>query len=351
MIRVETITDKTIWDSIAANSSPSTILQSWDWGEFQLAYGRKIWRLGVYDNDTLVGVALTQLIPTRLRTHLYVSNGPVIERSKIKTYLPQLLGYLKALAIQEKVHFVRIDPMYTEDEQTLSELKVMGLKVSKTFTQSENKWLLDVTATEEELLMNMRKSTRYEVKRAEKEGVKVYWSDKKEDYDKFEKLFLITAKRQDFIPHPLEYYRKQFEVLSKGGVFRAYVAQKDGQTLATALISFYGDTASYLHAASLSNSEVNKYNAPPALVWQAIKDTKSMGMKYFDFWGIALTDDPKHPWAGFTRFKKGFGGFLHKVIRAHDIPISSRYALIAILDATREVWGIWYYKLLKLFKK
>ncbi len=351
MIKIAEITNKEVWDEVASKSSPSTILQSWEWGEFQIAYGRKIWRLGVYDSDKLVGVALAQLIPTRLRTHIYVSNGPVIERDKITDYLPTLLGYLKALGIQEKVHFVRIDPMYEDTQDTLEELSKMGLKVSKTYTQSENKWLLDVTETEEKLLSQMRKSTRYEIRKAEKEGVKIHSSDRKEDYEKFEELFLITAKRQNFIPHPLTYYRKQFEVLANAGLFKAYWAEYNGQVLATALISFYGDTASYIHASSLSNKEVNKYMAPPALVWQAIKDTKAQGMKYFDFWGISLSEDPKHPWAGFTRFKKGFGGFLYKVIRSHDIPISPRYPVIALMDATRETWGIWYYKILKILGK
>lgn len=351
MIKIELVEDKKAWDNIASASSPSTVLQSWDWGDFQVSLGRKIWRIGVYDDDVLVGVALAQLIPTKLRTHIYVSNGPVIRREKVKEHMPKLVGYLKALAIQEKVHFVRIDPLYKDDELINKELSDMGMKRSQTFTQSENKWLLDVTEEEESLLRNMRKSTRYEIKKAEREGVTVYSSDKIEDYKQFEKLFLITAKRQNFIPHPITYYEKQFTTLTKGGIYKAYCAVRNGEVLATALISFYGDTASYLHASSLSNPEVNKYMAPPALVWQAIKDTKAKGMKYFDFWGIALTDDPKHPWAGFTRFKKGFGGFLFKVVRSYDIPTSPRYPLIALMDATRESWGIWYYKLLKLLKR
>lgn len=351
MIKIAEVQEREIWDKIAQSISPSTVLQSWDWGDFQKDFGRKVWRLGIYDNSNIVGVALVQLIVTRLRTHLYVSNGPVMQREKVNEYIPTLLGYLKALAIQEKVHFVRIDPLYKDEQSLKDDFRSLKLIPSKTFTQSENKWLLDVTPPEETLLNNMRKNTRYEINKAEREGVKVYSSTDYTDYEKFEKLFLITSKRQDFIPHPLDYYQKQFKAMSKNGLYRAYWAEKDGKVLATAIISFFGDTASYLHAGSLSNKEVNKYMAPPALVWQAIRDTKSRGMKYFDFWGVALTDDPKHPWAGFTRFKKGFGGFLYQVVRAHDIPISPVYPLISMLEATREIWGIWYYKVLKLFKK
>jgi lipid II:glycine glycyltransferase (peptidoglycan interpeptide bridge formation enzyme) len=35
---------------------------------------------------------------------------------------------------------------------------------------------------------------------------------------------------------------------------------------------------------------------------------KRAGHGKYDFWGVAPSDDPKHPWAGITRFKAGFGG-------------------------------------------
>jgi lipid II:glycine glycyltransferase (peptidoglycan interpeptide bridge formation enzyme) len=48
--------------------------------------------------------------------------------------------------------------------------------------------------------------------------------------------------------------------------------------------------------------------APYLLHWELIKEAKEKGLKFYDWWGIAASDDPKDPWAGITRFKKGFGG-------------------------------------------
>jgi lipid II:glycine glycyltransferase (peptidoglycan interpeptide bridge formation enzyme) len=347
MLRIEVIEDKGTWDDFIKSFSPSNILQSWGWGEFQQSLGRKIWRIGVFDDEQLKAAALVQLIPTRLRTHLYVSNGPVFDPVHARDVLPTLIGHLKALGIQEKVKFVRMDPLLESTRENRILLKELGLTKSGTHTQAENKWILDIAVSEETLLAGMKKSTRYEVKKSEKEGVMVEASTDLKDYEKFEELFKQTVKRQRFIPHPMEYYRKQFMALTQQGMYRVYLARKGRQILAAALISFYGDSAAYLHAASLNNRDANRYMAPQALVWKAIKDAKEQGCKYFDFWGVAKNDDPKDPWAGFTRFKKGFGGSELKVVRARDIPIAPEYPILALLDSTRELWGGIYYRFFK----
>ena len=41
-----------------------------------------------------------------------------------------------------------------------------------------------------------------------------------------------------------------------------------------------------------------------------IIDAKHNGRKKFDFWGVTTSEDPNHPWYGFTKFKKSFGGEL-----------------------------------------
>ena len=45
-----------------------------------------------------------------------------------------------------------------------------------------------------------------------------------------------------------------------------------------------------------------------ALLSEMIFEAKERGLERFDFYGITDNDDPHHPWAGFTAFKKSFGG-------------------------------------------
>ncbi|HVX92993.1 MAG TPA: peptidoglycan bridge formation glycyltransferase FemA/FemB family protein, partial [Candidatus Dojkabacteria bacterium] len=121
MYKVIEISSKEEWERYAKGVSHSNILQSYAWGEFQKALGRKVWFLAVEEeisqnlsHKKIVGLALAQLIPTKLRTHIYISNGPVFltEDAKQKyEILNTLKLFLKDLGKKNNVNFVRMDPL------------------------------------------------------------------------------------------------------------------------------------------------------------------------------------------------------------------------------------------------
>ena len=51
-----------------------------------------------------------------------------------------------------------------------------------------------------------------------------------------------------------------------------------------------------------------------------MSEAKAAGFKHYDFWGVAPSDDPEHPWAGITRFKTGFGGRRESYLGAWELP-------------------------------
>ncbi len=51
------IADKTKWNEFMASQRHSQFLQSWEWGEFQKAFGRRLWRVGIFENGDQVGAA------------------------------------------------------------------------------------------------------------------------------------------------------------------------------------------------------------------------------------------------------------------------------------------------------
>ena len=348
-IAIREITNKESWENYVKNVSPSVVLQSWDWGQFQKSLKRKVWYLGVFDDEEQIGACLCHMIPTKLRTHLYTSNGPLLNWGTGQNDAVALLKYLTNLGKKNGAHFIRLDPLIPDTVDNNSMLRRLGLKRSATNTQAENKWILDITPDEETLLNNMRKNTRYAIRRSHKEGVVVNSSTDPNDFDKFWPLFLRTVDAQNFIPHTKTYYIKQIEAFQNDQTYHIYWATYQGKILATALIASFGDSAYYLHAAS-SNEQRNVFPAH-ALIWKIIQDAKVRGQRYFDFWGIAPTDDPRHPWAGFTFFKTGFGGFRQDVVRAYDVPLSPMYPLIRLLEATRRIWGGAYFTLSRGFSR
>lgn len=339
-IRIREINDKETWETYVSGHSPSVVLQSWNWGQFQKSLNRKIWYLGIFDGEEQIGACLCHMIPTKLRTHLYTANGPLLDWTTGQG-VAELLTYLTKLAKKEGALFIRLDPLIPDSSENNTMFRNLGLTRSSTHTQAENKWILDITPDEETLLSNMRKNTRYSIRRSMKEGVIVHSSSDSKDFDKFYPLFLHTVEVQRFVPHSKSYYIKQIDAFREDKTYHIYWTEHDQKILATALIASYGDTSYYLHAAS-SSEDRNLFPAH-ALIWKAIIDSKERGQRYFDFWGIAPTDDPKHPWAGFTFFKKGFGGFRQDVIRAYDLPLSPLYSGVQALEATRRLWGRAYF--------
>jgi lipid II:glycine glycyltransferase (peptidoglycan interpeptide bridge formation enzyme) len=342
---IKEIKDRDTWETFLQDTAPSTLLQSWDWGQFQKSLKRKVWYLGIYEGDDLTATCLCHMIPTKLRTHLYTSNGPVCEWETAEGAIKSLLTYLTELGKENCAKFIRMDPLISDTENNRALLANLGLQPAATNTQAENRWILDITPDEEALLNDMRKNTRYAIRRARKEGVTVESSTDPEELSKFWKLMQKTVEDQNFVPHAKSYYEKQLASFSKEGDYRIYWSHLDGEILAAALIPFYGESAYYLHASS--DDKIKNTFPAHALIWQAILDAKQAGLTYFDFWGIAPTDDPDHPWAGFTFFKTGFGGFRQDVIRAHDKPLDFSYSLVRMLESTRRTWGKAYYDILQ----
>lgn len=341
-IEIREIEDQKIWDDFQNKQEFSNILQSWEWGQFQKSLGRKVWYWGVHDGEKIIGTCMVHMIPTRLRTHLYTSNGPSIDWTN-KDAVKTLIHFLKELGKENNALFVRMDPMIEDTPENSQMLGDLGLKKATTNIQAENKWYLDVTTSEEDLLAGMKKNTRYSIRRSEREGVTVKYSHNVEDFEKFWGLFNQTVERQKFVPHTKEYYTKQIESFPQK--YRIYWAEYKGDVLATALIPFYGNTGFYLHASASVNRLKNVFPAH-SLIWEVVKDAKKENLKYFDFWGIAPTDDPKHPWSGFSFFKKSFGGFRKDLVRAYDLSLSPKYQLVRILEKTRRLWGGIYFKLI-----
>jgi len=70
---------------------------------------------------------------------------------------------------------------------------------------------------------------------------------------------------------------------------------------------------------------------------EAIKEAENRGCKIYDFWGFTDPEKfPKHPWAGPTLFKMGFGGYKEEYIKTQDFIISQKYWINYIIEIARK---------------
>ena len=327
------ITVKTTWEDFVSKQPMAAFLQSWAWGDFCEQTGKKVLRLGWEDNGKLVAVALVTVENTKLGNVGYTPYGPVLDWSG-HLLAGQVLAELRQKVKEAGADFLRVDPRVETSEELVSFLQKSGLRIAPHFVQAEYDWVVTLRdKTEEELLAEMRKATRYLVRKAGSMGVQVRWSTDPADLPAFLDLLDETTKRQRFVAQGRSYLTKQFEILAGAGIARLVTASYEGRTLAAAIIMFYGDNASYVHGASVASSEVP---ASYLLQWEAIKKAKQEGFAVYSLWGIAPNEDKRHPLYGISLFKKGFPGQERDYVGAWDAPIGMKYHLVRAVEKYRK---------------
>ncbi len=343
-IKIENIIDKSVWETFASKYAPRTFLQSWAWGEFQKTMGNKIWRLGIFDDSNLFGTALVSKIVAKRGTFLLIQHGPCLTDSTAslsddqKKIFSFLLTELKKIGQTEKASFIRIGPLVERNQANKNFFKDLGFRQAPMHANAyEATWKLNITLPEEELLAKMRKTTRYLIRQALKNpDIAVELSAKAEDLAAYLKLNQATAKKQAFTPFPSDYITNEFEIFSKDGQALLFLGKYKGELAAAALIIFWSGAAYYHQAAS--GFKHAKLSIPYLIAWEAIKEAKARGCVVYDFWGdVNPQTDPKHPWAGPTLFKMGFGGQVFEYIKTQDLPLAKKYWLNYIIEKARKI--------------
>lgn len=354
MLIIKEIFQKEVWEDFLLDCKEKTFLNSWNWGEFQkkmgFASGGKIWRFAIFEaNRGPTSVALITKIKAKRGNFLLMQHGPnlINPKSKITNsnqitnsksqILKILLGELKKIGKKENCSFIRIAPLCEKNEENEKIFKDLGFrKASMHANAYEDTWKLDLTPSEDDLLINMRKTTRYLIRQAEKnQDIAIEKSSNLNDVDLYQKLNNKVAKRQNFVPFSSEYIKNEFEVFSKDNQALLFFGRCKGEIAAAALIIFWSGIGFYHQAAS--DSKYAKFSIPYLLQWEAIKEAKRRGCILYDFWGyVSPKEHPNHPWAGPTLFKMGFGGKDYHYIKTQDYVLSSKYWLNYIIETIRK---------------
>jgi peptidoglycan pentaglycine glycine transferase (the first glycine) len=333
---IREITDKNEWEQFLERCSQKSFLNSWNWGEFQIAQGFKIWRLGI-DHSGLQGVALAVKIKARRGTYLLLQHGPVMPAVRPE-FLKLFLDRLAEIGREEGASFIRLNPLWERTAENDDLLKKNGLRISPMHANAyDATWKLDISSPEEDLLKGMRKTTRYLIRQAENNSdISIEKSGRIEDLSVYQELNREVALRQKFVPFSDAYIKNEFEIFVKDNQASLFFGKYKGEIAAGALIVFWQGAGYYHQAASLS--KYAKLSIPYLLQWEAIKEAKKRGCRLYDFWGyVDPKADPGHPWAGPTLFKMGYGGEVHEYVRTRDYVLSPKYWLICIFEELRKI--------------
>ncbi|MBZ1348534.1 MAG: peptidoglycan bridge formation glycyltransferase FemA/FemB family protein [Candidatus Nealsonbacteria bacterium] len=349
-MKIQEIKHKNIWEDFLKNCSEKTFLQSWNWGEFQNKMGNKIWRLGIYENRELFSATLAIKVIAKRGTFLLVQHGPNVRNYKSQIpnskqpsnhklqILSLLLEKLKEIGKKENCSFIRIAPLLPRNEENKKLFQSLGfLKASMHASAYEATLKIDISLPTEMFLQKMRKTTRYLIRQAMKSPeIEIIKSNNAQDVKLYDKLNQEVVKLHQFTPFSFEFVKNEFEVFVKDNQGLLFFGKYQDQIIAAALIIFWSDIGFYHHAALLPTHR--KIPIAYLLQWEAIKEAKKRGCLFYDFWGYV---DPKkhsrHPWAGPTLFKLGFGGKPYEYIETLDLPLSRKYWLTYIFEKLRRI--------------
>lgn len=315
------------FDPVLYNSVVNHPLQSWEWGQARQVTGIKILRVGDFIGEKLKKTYLITLhrIPfTRF-------NIGYIPRSDLPS--KEFLEYLKKIANEFNIVFIKIEPYLEKDTNKSLVFSNLNKSPHPLFTN----WTIisDLSQDKEKLLSNLKPKTRYNINLAQKKGVYIKEVSNEKGYGIFEDLYFETINRQKYKGHNRFYHRKIWDAV-KNKMSHILIAYYEDIPLAAYHLFLFKNRGYYVYGGS--SDKYRNLMASNLLMWESLLFAKKNGCDTFDMWGSLSKDySNNHPWAGFTRFKEGYGGKFIEMMGSYDFVINSPvYSLYNLIYKLRE---------------
>ena len=354
--------DLKTWDNwLVAPADLTPFTQTSEWGNILIAEGGKVERLAIEDEGVVVAQAQVEYrdLPLGWR-YGFCPNGPVFAKEQgTRNKEQEVYKLLNAYLENQRCLFFRIDPSCLLLAPCSLLLKTKDINPRATT-------ILGLHKTEAQFFEAMHAKTRYNIRLAEKKGVEI---SVKKDLPQLLRLSRLTGERDGFRLHEEKHYRQVLESDMTNQLSAVY----QGKTIATMVTVAAGNTLTYLYGAS--DHAYRAVMAPALLQWRAIQMARAQGYGGYDFFGIApnfkeqgtplrqgfagqirnkeqveadsrfqIPDskfdyDPKHQYAGVTRFKLGFGGVVREGPGTHDLILNAgKYRMYGLLRKIRRLF-------------
>ena len=237
------------YNKFIENYPDSLFFHSTSWGHFKKNTGWTMQIVGLEENKKIKAAAilLGKKLPILNRMMYYCPRGFIIDYNNlelVKKFTIELKKYIK----EKKVLFLKINP-YIEynkrnrDGNIISDgpneivnyLKKIGYahygfyKSSKDKKELEPRWVSVLNLhnkTEEEILKEMRSTTRWQINKARKNCIEIEEADYS-DIEKFKQIMIHTSDRREFDDRPLSYYQEMYKTLKEDNIYKLMLAYID----------------------------------------------------------------------------------------------------------------------------
>ena len=355
------------WDQLVSSLSNPHFLQTWDWAQVKAKYGWEpmpfTWDSGIGNRELIVAAAMVLRRTVSFRgmfklNILYIPKGPLMDWGN-ESLRKQVLDDLQSFARDQKAIFLKIDPDVVigtgipEDEDSRednggqavrSELMRRGWSDLAEQIQFRNTVVIDLSASEEEMLARMKQKTRYNIRLAEKKGVTVR-PGTVDDLPMLYKMYAETSVRDGFVIRDDGYYQTVWKTFMQSSSVHGQpsaeplIAEVDNEPVAAIFLFSFVGHAYYVYGMSRN---AHREKMPTYLLqWEAMKRAKAHGCIVYDLWGAPDEFSENDSMWGVFRFKEGLGGEVIRTLGAYDYaPNKILYKLYAevmprVLNLTR----------------
>ncbi len=267
------------------------------WGSFGVFFG---------EGESVLGgarVLVNSFAPGQC--YYYIPDGPVLpnEPGEAEAVFAALLAQIDEQREREPftVSHLRLEPHWTSRPEF-----VQGCREAGSWKEPRDTLCINLLQTEEAILKQMKPKGRYNIGLARRKGVTVVEDTSAQGLADFVRLYKETFKRHDIGRHSSRYLRKLHAILVEQDMGAIYFAEFEGKRLATAMVLYFGDTATYKYGGSTQLHR--NLMAPYLLHFEIMRAAKLRGHSLYDFYGISAADKPHAKWANFSAFKRKFGG-------------------------------------------
>lgn len=245
---LQKLTDKE-FNEFSSKHPCNTFFQTSYWGELKSNTGWVSHILGIKYKNKIKSATLllSKKIPIFNKYIFYAPRGFLVDYNNnkdLKEFCDEITKYVK----DNNGIFIKINPyvMYQErdvngnvvkdglnNKKVVKDLEKLGFKHNG-FTidygkDLEPRWIsvLDVKdKTSDELLKNMRPTTRWGINNSYKHGLKLVEIDESR-LSEFKSLMEHTGERRGFIDRPLSYYKKMYQSFSKDNHIKVLLVELD----------------------------------------------------------------------------------------------------------------------------
>lgn len=267
---------------------------------------------------------------------LYAPRGPICDWEDGETF-EELLEGIRQLGRKFHGYLFRMDPQLLDgDEENKERLEKLGFTVTPiddfNAFQARVVYQIEIGGrTEEEMLMDLPRKTRYGVRSAERKGVEVRVCGE-EALPDFCRMMDATAERQHFSAKSESYFKQFLDCM--GDHARLYMGYYEGEAISGAIAVQMGGKTWYAYSCA---DEAHRDIMGGYLVqWHLILWAIQSGCSLYDLRGVEGFPTPDNPMAGLHHFKQSFGSHMVVFMGQMDLPLRKDWKLI---QGAQELYG------------